>query len=308
MHCGIRGVSDLSPIAEGIENTNYMMTSAGGARHILTVFEVWNADMAAYYADLMRHLAAGGAPVPAPLKPDAQNKDASIGDWNGKPCLIAPFVEGESISDPDAEACRKMGDAVARLHRAAADFMPQMPNPRDAGWRRKTAESVRPLLRPGQQDLLDAALRTDAETECLPLPAAACHCDLFRNNVLWDGGEIAGVIDFYFGGDDTLIFDLAVCACDWCFADGRFDEKLMSALLEGYESRRPLCDLERAHFHHALQIAALRFWISRLYDMHFPRRAAILTPHNPERFEEILRSAQGQPPLPFPALGMPATA
>lgn len=291
-HFGVAADS-LSPIAEGIENTNYLL-GAGAARYVLTVFEVWNLKMARYYAALMRHFAASGAPVPSPLFPQTPAGE----EWRGKPALLTPFVEGEWLPAPGAEECRKMGAVAAKLHVAEADFTPPpdsgMANPRGAVWRRETAQQLRPVLSAATWQTLHDALAADAVFAELPLPYAACHCDLFRNNVLWQNGEIAGVIDFYFGGEDALVFDLAVCACDWCFCEetGEFDRARLAALLEGYEELRPFCDLERAQFGAALQSAALRFWISRLYDVHFPRAAKILTPHDPRRFEKIFRAAQ----------------
>ncbi|MGI9306868.1 MAG: homoserine kinase [Gammaproteobacteria bacterium] len=288
LHFGVAADS-AAPIAEGIENTNYLL-SAAGRRYILTIFEKWDFAMADFYAALMRHFAADGAPVPSPLVP----RTPAGTRWNDKPCLLTPFVEGAWLSAPGAAECQKMGAAAAKLHISAAHFTRRMPNPRGAEWRRQTAEKLHAEISVEARKTLRAALAEDAEFSALPLPSAACHCDLFRNNVLWRGGEIAGIIDFYFGGEDALIFDLAVCACDWCFARGQneFDRARLAALLEGYESLRPLCDLERALFHRALQSAALRFWISRLYDWHFPRNAEILTPHDPRQFENIFTAAQ----------------
>ena len=298
LHFGVAAADALSPIAEGIENTNYLL-SAGERRFVLTVFEIWDAEMTDYYASLMRHLAARGAPVPAPLCP----QNAAGERWKDKPALLSPFVEGEWRRNPDAAECRKMGAVVAGLHLAAADFTQKMANPRNAEWRRQTVAQLNPKLPPDTRDILHSALAEDARFYDLPLPAGACHCDLFRNNVLWRDGEIAGVIDFYFGGDDALIFDLAVCICDWCFivgenADGaHLDSARLRALMEGYESRRPLCDLERARFDDAMRSAALRFWISRLYDIHFPREAKFLAPHDPRQFENIYRRTRRAPIL-----------
>lgn len=211
---------------------------------------------------------------------------------------------------PTADDCNKMGKVAAQLHLGAASFMQQMPNPRGNHWRRRAAKQILSQQNTPQQNLppmsedeinlLQECLSEDAKLVALPLPASPCHCDLFRNNVLWQDNQIAGVIDFYFGGDDTLIFDLAVCACDWCFDHASandnnpndFNTARLNALLEGYNSIRPFCDLEKQCFPQALQSAALRFWISRLHDLHFPREAHNLTPHNPRQFEDILRRAR----------------
>ena len=293
LHFGIDNTKALSPIAEGIENTNYLLHTATN-RYILTIFELWNRRMTEYYAALMRHLSANGAPAPAPLHP----LTAAGGQWHDKPALLTPFIEGGEQQNPNTKECEKMGAAIAKLHMAAADFMQQLPNPRNDIWRRQTVNKLRPLVSPDTWEILQSAIADDAAFAQLPLPAAACHCDLFRNNVLWNNGEIAGIIDFYFGGDDTLIFDLAVCACDWCVLpdSGKFHPERLSALLRGYENRRPLCDLERVHFCDALRTAALRFWISRLADWHFPRAAKILAPHDPRHFENIYRCARDYAP------------
>lgn len=295
-HFGFTAVSALSPIAEGIENTNYLL-HADNRRYVLTIFEVWDSPVVAYCADLIRHLAAQGAPAPAPLHPAT----AEGNSWYNKPCLLTPFIEGAPQQSPTLEKCRKMGATVAGLHRSAGSFSMNFPNPRGAAWRRQTAPKLSAVLSPGERETLATALVEDGRFAELPLPAAACHCDLFRNNVLWQNGEITGIIDFYFGGEEVLIFDLAVCACDWCFNHDtdEFDAARLAALLDGYESRRALCDLEQAHFHHALRAAALRFWISRLYDLHFPRPARVLSPHDPRQFSRILAQAQKQPPLPL---------
>ena len=291
---GFAAVGGLSPIAEGIENTNYLLL-ADGRRHVLTIFEVWGAEAARYYAALTRHLAAKGAPVPAPLA--AAQADGDM--WGGKPCLLTPFVEGRPKTAPSAADCFAMGEAAAELHLCAADFFPHMPNPRGERWRRQTLDELRAqlspeTLSPAVAKVLQQAANEDAVFSRLPLPSAACHCDLFRNNVLWEGGRIAGIIDFYFGGEDALIFDLAVCACDWCFDGdaGEFSSARLSALLAGYRQRRMLCDLEERHFGDALQTAAFRFWVSRLRDLHFPREAVMLTAHDPRQFERIYHRAR----------------
>ena len=283
----------LTPISEGIENTNYLIT-VGERRYIFTILEVWDFSMARYYANFMRHIAARQTPVPAPLKPHTEDGYR----WNNKPCLLCPFIDGQWQKSPTADACGQMGMITAKLHLAVADFTFTMDNPRNHQWRRLTAEKIKTRVAANTWKTLQNALQQDARLYTLPLPAGACHCDLFRNNVLWKNNDIAGIIDFYFGGDDLLIFDLTVCACDWCFDPRRqqFDARRFNALLIGYESIRPLCDLEKECFYLALQSAALRFWISRLYDWYFPRDANLLTPHDPNQFEIIYQQAKNHPP------------
>lgn len=297
----------ISPIREGIENSNFLVAAAGG-RFVFTIFELLDSEMASYYADLIAHLAADGAPAPRSL-PLARRADAVAPtaddpldppgpSWRGKPAALVEFVEGEWLRDPDPAACAQMGETVAALHLAARGFSRRMRNPRGAPWRKQAAARVRESLPADERKIVDEELRNDSELRRIgdALPWGASHCDLFRNNVLWRDGQIAGVIDFYFGGDDWLIFDLAVCACDWAFVgDGesaRFDEEKLRALFAGYRRRRALSPLEIDLLPRVFRVAAFRFWLSRLCDFHFPRPARELIAHDPRLFLRILRRAR----------------
>ena len=286
-HYGIRCIDEFSPISEGIENTNYRFV-ADGHPYVFTIFEVWEESAVDYYAALMRHFADMRLPVPAAF---SAVDGSAVGEWGGKPCVVVPFVDGEAALKPTTAHCQKMGKLVAELHIAASRFSHRLPNPRNHAWRRLAAERVSGYLTEGQRAMLSEVLERDAAFAALPLPTGACHCDLFRNNVLWKNDAVAAVIDFYFGGEDALVFDLAVCLCDWAFIEGDFSAPHFHALATGYLSRRCLTDLEKEVFADALCVAALRFWLSRLTDVHYPRWAEELTPHDPGHFERILRRA-----------------
>jgi homoserine kinase type II len=181
------------------------------------------------------------------------------------------------------------------MHLAARDYPGTEPNARGLPWWEKAAPEVMPFLTPAQAELLERELalpRAFAQTDaCRDLPRSAVHADLFRDNVLFEGETLGGVIDFYFAGVDTWIFDLAVTCNDWCIDDasGAFDAARLSALLQAYETERPLLEIERAAWSLMLRAAALRFWLSRLHDLHLPRAAEKLTPKDPTHFERILR-------------------
>lgn len=284
---GLELAGELEPITEGIENSNYRFAAADGARYIFTVIEVWNEAMAGWCVRLARHLHDRGEAVPRPLR--NRLRAGPLGVFAGKPAVVVDFVDGAWLPAPDAAECGLAGAGIARLHRAAADFAPLLPNPRGPAWRRETAALLRPALAAADQELLDAALRRDDALQASGLPRRACHCDLFRNNFLWRGGAIAGIIDFYFAGEDFLVFDLAVAAIDWTMdEDGAVDEERLASLLAAYRAGREPGAAEAAAFGDALVAGALRFWLSRLLDAARPRNAYALRPHDPAVFRRRL--------------------
>jgi homoserine kinase type II len=290
---------DFRGIAAGIENSNFFVTTddAGIRRpFVLTIFERMTAAELTYDLALMKHLASYGIPCPDPM-PDRDG--ALCATLVGKPAALVTRLPGRSVLDPDVDHCRAMGRTLGAMHRAAAHFRAQQRNPRGADWWLATGERVRGFLDESQCALLDAALADVAvrwDTLARDLPTGAVHADLFRDNALFvdgDDGTIAmgGVIDFYFAGDEAYVFDLAVCLNDWCvdLAVGTFDATRALAFVDAYAMERPLGDAERDVLPLALCAAALRFWLSRVDDLHRPRPAELLTPHDPTHFERILR-------------------
>jgi homoserine kinase type II len=179
---------------------------------------------------------------------------------------------------------------LAGLHRAGQSYGRRQPNPRGAQWRTAVAPSVLPHLPAQEADLLQAELAWQAAQDYSTLPQGVIHADLFRDNVLWDGELIGGVIDFYFAGNDALLFDVAVTVNDWCtMTDGRLDAGRSNALLTAYGSERGFTDAERQLWPAALRAAALRFWLSRLEDKHLPRGGEMVHVKNPDEFRVVLQ-------------------
>jgi len=284
----VGGLAGLEPIKAGIENTNYFVTTSQG-RYVLTLFERLPAEELPFYLELMAHLARHGIPCPAPI---ADLSDRYLQHLNGKPAALVTRLPGRSVEHPDVPACTELGLLLARMHLAGRSYGAYLENPRGAKWWRFAAREVMRFLDAPSQRLLEAELAFQAGQRFPDLPRGPVHADLFRDNALFEAGRICGVIDFYFAGVDALLYDVAVCANDWCLGhparDRRLDEERTRALLAAYHGVRPFTEGERRAWPILLRASALRFWLSRLYDFHLPRPGMLVHAHDPQHFREIL--------------------
>ena len=276
---------ELQGIASGIENTNYFVTTSTG-RYVLTLFEILTADELPFYLNLMAHLAQHGIPCPSPV---ADQHHRLLGQLKGKPACIVSRLAGKSLTQPDTADCAAVGAMLAQLHSAAQSFTPSKANPRAASWRAATAAQVMAFLSPQDAALLQSEVAFHEQHTLAALPQGIIHADLFRDNVLFDGAQVGGLIDFYFSCNDSLLYDLAITVNDWCVdGDGGLDQTRAQTMLRAYHEARSLQSVERESWPIALRAAALRFWLSRLYDWHLPREGEIIHAHDPEQFKRIL--------------------
>ena len=295
-------LQQLRGIAGGIENTNYFATTDQG-EYVLTLFERLRHEQLPFYLYLMQHLAERGIAVP---KPQANAAGEILFTLCGKPAAVVDKLRGASQLQPQPVHCAKLGDLLARMHVAGQDFAMQQPNLRGLPWQNETAPQVYPHLRAEQLDLLQEELayqnQIAASAAYAALPRGPVHADLFRDNVMFEGETLTGCFDFYFAGVDTWMFDLGVCLNDWAInhADGSHEPARAQALLDAYQAVRPLTAEERALLPAMTRAAALRFWVSRLWDFYLPREASMLTPHDPMHFERVLRQRK-EHPLPLPS-------
>lgn len=305
-HYAIGRLVDFEGISAGVQNSNFFVTTTLG-RYVLTLFESIPRSELPYYLYLMAHLAHHGLPVPAPI---ANRDDEYLGTLSGRPAALVARLSGRSDMSPAPERCARVGAMLAGLHLAGLSYRRRQPHPRGTAWRAQTAARLRPSLSAGDRRLLDAELAFQARQDDSKLPSGVIHADLFRDNVLWDGEHIGGVIDFYFAGHDTLLFDVAVTVNDWCStADGELDPERCAALLDAYHAERPFTSEERSAWPASLRAAALRFWLSRAEDFHLPKSGELVLVKNPDEYREILirRTAHAcplpsrQPHDPIPA-------
>jgi homoserine kinase type II len=281
----IGALLELKGIASGIENTNYFVTTTQG-RYVLTLFERLAPKELPFYLDLMAHLARHGIPSPLPI---ADQDNSLLGELNGKPAALVTRLAGEPVMRPAPAHCAAIGKVLADLHLAGRSYETVQENPRGPHWWMWAAPQVTPFLDEAKAALLRDELAFQSQHRHDALPRGPVHADLFRDNVLFEGEQVGGVIDFYFAGVDAWLYDVAVTLNDWCVdGAGRIDEARAIALFGAYRARREFTREERAAWPVMLRAAALRFWLSRLFDFYLPRAGELTHAHDPEHFRRIL--------------------
>jgi len=274
-------------IAAGIENTNYFVTTSRG-RFVLTLFEKLKTEELPFYLGLMDHLAERGVPSAKPVR---DQNGGFLGWLKGKPAALVRFLSGSDLTEPAADHCARVGAVLAEIHRAGSSYENKMINPRGPRWWKSVMPEILPFLGPEDTALLTEEVRFQSLYRFEDLPQGAIHADLFRDNVLWENGHISGVIDFYFACTDRLLYDVAIAINDWCIEPGgTLDRSRTHALLEAYRRIRPFTAIERGAWPVMLRAAALRFWVSRLYDFYLPRPGELTHAKDPHHFRRILSS------------------
>ncbi|WP_018387735.1 homoserine kinase [Ancylobacter sp. FA202] len=278
-------------IAEGVENSNYLLQTEAGS-FILTLYEkrVNPADLP-FFVGLMEHLATRGIDCPQPVR---NREGVALGTLAGRPALIATFLVGTSVRRPTAANCAALGAALAGLHKAGADFTAfHRANALSvAGWRplyEQAGERV-DTVAPGLSALIADELAVLEARWPTDLPGGVIHADLFPDNVFFTDGRLSGLIDFYFGCNDLLAYDVAICLNAWCFEpDGAFNQTKARALLAAYQGERPLGAEEIAALPLLARGAALRFLLTRLVDWLNVPPGALVRPHDPLEYLRKLR-------------------
>lgn len=280
-------------IADGITNTNYFVDTTLG-HWVLTVFEQLHVAELNFYLDLMDHLAALGVPSAHPV---TRRDGGFLSTIGGKPAALVYRLHGRSIFQPDPAQCTAFGAVVAEMHRAVESFHETRANPRGLDWAQRTRTELAGRLDQDTLALLDDELEFQATRDYGDLPAGVIHADLFRDNVLFDNNHVSGLIDFYYACTDCWLFDLAVICNDWCHTEaGGFLPERWRALVAGYNGRMALTGAEQAAWPAMLRATALRFWLSRLHDWHFPSDGHVIHQKDPAPFERLLRQHREAPP------------
>ena len=280
-------------IAEGVENSNFLVHTSSGY-FILTLYEkrVAAADLP-FFLGLMEHLADRGLTCPQPVK---NRRGEVLGTLAGRPAAIVTFLDGMWIRRPSAAHCAAVGEALARLHLAGRDFPMRRGNALSRnGWRMlyENCRSRADLVQPGLKDFLATELDYLERTWPHDLPEGVIHADLFPDNVFFLGGQLSGLIDFYFACTDTFAYDVAISLNAWCFeTDHSYNVTKGRALLNGYTRTRMLSDAELGALPLLARGAALRFLLTRLVDWLDVPPGALVRPKDPLEYFRKLRFHQ----------------
>ncbi|MDX2353167.1 homoserine kinase [Stutzerimonas xanthomarina] len=260
---GLGRLRDFEGIAAGSENSNFFVSLERG-EYVLTLIERGPSQDLPFFIELLDVLHRAGLPVPYALRTDRGDALRSLAE---KPALLQPRLSGKHITAPNPHHCAEVGRLLARLHLATREQILERRSDRGLDWMQQEGPSLALSLGEDQLPLLRDGLAEIAELKpkILALPRANLHADLFRDNVLFDGNHLTGVIDFYNACSGPMLYDLAIAVNDWCsHPNGELDEERSQALLAAYSSLRRFTPAEAELWRPMLRVACVRFWLSRL--------------------------------------------
>ena len=276
---------EFTGIGAGSENTNYFVSTTQG-EFVLTLFERVAPHELPYYNELNLFLADRGVPCAAPTR---KSDGTYVSEVRGKPAVIVPRLPGRSVTSPTATHCFEVGQNLANLHQLGYEFPSKRDNPFTLIWYRQALDKLHPKIDLPDRQLIQSEINFQVKHETNGLPAGLIHADLFVDNVLIEDNTVSGIIDFYYACQDSFLLDIAIALNDWCRNDNYgLDPGRKEAFLSGYQKVREFSAPERDHFPVIIRLAALRFWISRLLDFHFPRSGHLVKTKNPKEFQHIL--------------------
>ncbi|SSY80329.1 homoserine kinase [Alysiella crassa] len=288
-HYAIGEFQSLQGIAQGITNSNYFLHTTSGT-YVLTVFEALQAHELPFFLKLKQNLSENGVACPAPIAQINGQFDAQLA---GKPACIVSKLSGRDTASPTTAQCHSTGAMLAKMHLAGTTFPEKMDNPRHADWWTTSAAKLAPYLDSQDLDLLNKEIEFLAQNPDHHLPSGIIHADLFKDNVLLDGEQVAGFIDFYYACQGSFVYDLAIAVNDWArLANNKLDTQLKQAFMDGYQSVRPLTADELTYLNTAHRAACVRFWVSRLLDFHFPAAGELTFIKDPNVFRDLLQTFQ----------------
>lgn len=277
-------VVSFEGITDGIDNTNYFVTTTQGG-FVLTLFESLSVDDLSHVLKLLSQLGKNSLPC---SYPQSDRQGNPLRRLNGKPAAVFKRLYGVATVSPSVLHCQEIGLQLASLHRCTQGYVFPVESSNDLGWCKTVLNKIGAHLSATDRELIDDELTFQAKNSPVNLPSGVIHADLFRDNVLFVDDRLSGLLDFYSACTDTLLLDVAITANDWCCDNGTVNNEKFTALLAAYESLRPLEPLEKQYWPILLRAAALRFWLSRLEHQCYPRPGDITQQKDPLVFRRIL--------------------
>ncbi|MDQ6992027.1 MAG: homoserine kinase [Mariprofundus sp.] len=279
---------DFEGIAAGIENSNFFIITDSG-RYVLTIFERLDATELPYFMCLMKHLAGAGLCCPDVMQ---RHDDSLLFQTHGKQGCIVSCLTGKTLEQLNKTQLHNSGRLLAQLHLAGSDFNQQRVNPTGMAWliemSAKVLQKTETSYGTSAAKLLADELKFQRQYHWDSLPSGVIHGDLFVDNILFEAEEASGMIDFYYAHTAPFAMDIAITLNAQAILLGEDDDARMDAFLTGYESLRPLQADEHQALPQLLRLAALRFWVSRLYDAIYPRGGSMTQTKDPQEYQRKL--------------------
>ena len=281
----VGAANSFTGIEAGITNSNFFIDTKTD-RYVLTIVENEGHEDVEWFMQLLAYLHQNKIPCAKPMQASTGSYTSTLAD---KPATVVQCLKGADKLQVTADDCYAIGQVQASFHTSCQNYPHTRNDSRGAVWRQQTANKVRDKLDPQDLKLLDQQMSSDCWNVLEQLPQSVIHADLFRDNVLFNEDNISGIIDFYYACTGCMLYDLAITFNDWCRdASSRIDRTRAKALLTGYGSIRPLQPEEQTSWPEAIRCAALRFWLSRLVDLHYPPDALMTYTKDPTPLRNIL--------------------
>ena len=281
----IGSLKSFKGISDGITNTNYYLNTSQG-KYVLTIFEDIKRSKVIKYLKLMNFFSKQGLCSPEIM---ITRKNEILTDTKNKPCSIMQKLNGKTVEKTNVSMCKSLGTMVGKFHVASSNFETKIVNSRDNKWVESSINKIKNHVTSDQLNILQRSSKVFKRLFNSKLPVGVIHSDLFRDNVLADKNKITGIIDYYYSFNGPLIYELAVVINDWCInKNGSVNSNKLDSFLDSYNSIRRISTRETKQLNNAMISAALRFYLSRLVDMIFPKVGEITHIKDPSVFEKIL--------------------
>jgi len=282
----IGSLKSFDGISDGITNTNYFLNTDKG-KYVITIFEDIKKTKVTKYLKLMNFFSKKGLCAPEIMITKSGGVLTTV---EKKPCSIMQKLSGKTVNESNSTLCKSLGEVIGTFHNFSQQYQGMISNSRDIEWIEKTSKKIENHLQPNQLNLIKHCSKVFKKIFSSNLPSGVIHSDLFRDNVLASNNKITGIIDYYYSFNGPLVYELAVIANDWCVnKNGSINARKYHSFINSYNSVRPITKKEMKQMNNAMIAAGLRFYLSRLVDMIFPKVGEITHIKDPSAFEKILK-------------------